>query len=91
MLTKRFEATPEPIYTDPMNVFDAFSDIWERIGSSFFENITYDDNEGVIEYDVPDTNRHIVKVFDKSQGLPEYTADVMQWLFSMLDGAVNMD
>lgn len=78
------------IYTDPLHVFKVFSDIIERLGTGLFDNITYDDDNGVIEYDVPDIGKHIIKVFDMKQARPEIAADVLQWVFSMLDSIVNV-
>ena len=76
------------IYEQPEHVFEAFMDIYERLDSKLFKNITFDRAEGVLEYD--SIRGHIVKTFDLTQGTPEVVADVMQWLFSMLDGAANL-
>ena len=83
--------TNEVIYTDPLHVFEAFMDITERIGTGLFENIVYRDDDGVIEYDVPEIGKHIVKVFDTDQATPDLAMDVMQWVFSMIDSIVNLD
>ena len=75
------------IYTAPGNVWEAFSDILEKIGAGPFENIHFDEYEGYIEYDCYD--RHIKRIFNLNQGTPEIAADVLQWAFSMLDCIAN--
>lgn len=76
------------IYQQPDEVFEAFTDILEATGSSFFKNIQFDFLEGALEYD--SDAGHCVKYFNMEQGTPELVADVMQWLFSMLDAAANL-
>ena len=78
------------IYADPIHVFEAFSDIAERIDSKLLDNITYDVEEGVLEYDQTLTNKHIRVTFDMTQGTPEIVTDLMQWLFSLLDSMANI-
>ena len=79
----------DTIYQQPDEVVEAFRDILEAVNSNFFQNIMYDDLEGVLEYDNI-YGEHFIKPFDMTQGTPEITADVLQWLFSMLDAAANL-
>ena len=86
-MTKTFDATTEQIYTIPEHVYEAFTDIKNCFKGCMFENIQFDAAEGVLEYDVFD--KHIVKPFDMTQAAPEIAADMIQWLFSMLDAMAN--
>ena len=88
MKTKRFDKTTEQIYTIPSHVFDAFEDIAKCFKECIFENITFDSDKGILEYDV--FEKHIVKPFDMSQATPEIAADMVQWMFSMLDAMANL-
>ena len=83
-----FDMNDNSMYKDPADVYEAFTSILATIGSSFFRNISFDSVEGVLEYDTD--SGHCVKPFDLTQGTPEIVADVMQWLFSMLDAAANL-
>lgn len=75
------------IYNKPGHVYEAFTDILERTGTGCFENITFDEQEGVLQYDV--YGKHITRIFDYDQGTPEVVTDMLQWFFSMLDGIAN--
>ena len=79
----------DTIYQQPDEVVEAFRDILEATNNTFFQNITYDDLEGILEYD-NNLGEHFVKPFDLTQGTPEIVADLLQWLFSMLDAAANL-
>ena len=81
--------TNEMIYTQPEHVFEAFEDIIERMDNVVFENIVFDSTDGILKYDTV-YGKHVEKAFDMTQGAPEITADVMQWLFSMLDATANV-
>lgn len=84
---KTLQATT--IYNSPEHVFEAFSDIQEALHNKIFENIVFNADEGVLEYDSTLTGEHLRVVFDYTQATPEITADVLQWMFSMLDTIVN--
>lgn len=75
------------------HMMEAFADILEATGSKVFDNIELDIRDGEqfkLDYDVTLTGTHITKLFDMEQGLPEIKTDIMAFLFSMLDGAVNL-
>lgn len=75
------------------HMVEAFGDILEATGSKLFDNIELDIRDGEqfkLEYDVTITGTHITKLFNMDQGLPEIKSDIMAFLFSMLDGAVNI-
>lgn len=75
------------------HMMEAFTDILEATGSKVFDNIELDIRDGEqfkLDYDVTLTGTHITKLFDMEQGLPEIKTDIMAFLFSMLDGAVNL-
>lgn len=82
--------TKDIIYTDPVGVFEAFTDILEAMHTGLFTEITFDADRGILEYYLPMIDKHVTKIFDTEQAPPELAADVMQWLFSMLDGAANL-
>lgn len=75
-------------YTSVADIFEAFRDILEKIGTGDFENIKMDAGEGVIEYDC--YGKHIRRVFDLTMPPEELVADVLQWLFGMLDAIANL-
>lgn len=77
----------DTIYENIGDVFEAFRDILEEIGTGDFENIKMDAGEGVIEYDC--YGKHIRRVFDMTMNTKELVADVLQWVFSMLDSIAN--
>lgn len=79
----------ELIYQDPTHVFEAFTDILEAIRSDLFSNVSFDEAEGSLTYYVYGETK-VQKLFDMTQGTPEVVADMLQWLFSMLDGAANL-
>ena len=85
---KTLEATPERIYNNPIHVFEAFSDILEITGNGIFDNICFFPDEGYLTYEA--YGKPIKKFFDMTQGTPELVADLMDWLFSMLDAVANM-
>lgn len=89
-MTTKTVYTKDIIYRDPVGVFEAFSDILETMKTGLFDNITYDADRAVLDYDLPMIDKHITKIFDTEQAPPELAADLMQWLFSMLDGAANL-
>lgn len=78
------------IYAEPIHVFEAFSDIAEKIDSKLLDNITFYADEGVLEYDQTLTNKHIRVTFDMTQGTSEIVNDLLQWLFSLLDSMANI-
>lgn len=83
-----FKAENPIIYSTPGDVFEAFKDIIEAFGCKPFENITFDIENGRLEYDC--YGKHIIKLFDMEQAEPEQATDVIQWLFSMLDTIANL-
>ena len=85
---KTLEATPERIYSDPITLFAAFSDILEVTGNGIFKNICFFPDEGYLTYEA--YGKPIKKVFNMQQGTPELASDLMDWLFSMLDAVANM-
>lgn len=85
---KVFEATPERIYKDPGYVFEAFGDIIKTTGNDIFDKIVFYEDEGVLTYEA--YGKPIKKIFNMDQGTPELTADIMDWLFSMLDAIANL-
>lgn len=74
------------------HMMEAFSDILEAIGSKLFKDIELiQDRQGIaIRYYVTINDKQITKYFETDQGGPELKADIMEYLFSMLDGAANI-
>ena len=77
-----------PIYTDPLHIMEAFSDIASCFNHNIFEDIVYDDEQGTLSYTV--YGKRITRVFDMTQATPEIAQDILQWVFSMLDAMANI-
>ena len=74
------------------HMFEAFEDILEATGSGLFKDIELieSNNTIAIRYYVTLNDKQVTKEFNADQGGPELKADIMEYLFSMLDGAANI-
>jgi len=74
------------------HMMEAFDDILAAMSNKLFKDIELiQDNEGIaIRYYVTINDKQITKYFEADQGAPELKADIMEYLFSMLDGAANI-
>ena len=77
------------------HIMEAFDDILSAIckNNPVFSNIAFgttSDGAPALRYTVNATNKECLKLFKADQGLPELKADLITWLFSLLDGAVNI-
>ena len=74
------------------HMMEAFDDILAAMSNKLFKDIELiQDNEGIaIRYYVTINDKQITKYFETDQGEPELKADIMEYLFSMLDGVANI-
>lgn len=75
------------------HMIEAFADIYQCMKSDLFDNLEYGhtaDGQPALWYDVVPTDTAICKVFNADQGAPELKADIITYLFSMLDSAANL-
>lgn len=74
------------------HMMEAFTDILKATKSDVFDEIALETNDDqlYLRYKVNLTGVYITKLFNMDQGEPELKSDVMEYLFSMLDGAVNL-
>ena len=72
---------------------EVLEDILERMNPGAFSGVTFGINkEGkpALRYIVNLTDTEIIKLFDGEQGTPELKADVIEFMFGMLDSAANV-
>lgn len=88
----KFKARENEVNYSIDHMMEAFSDILEAIGSKLFKDVELiEDKNGIaLKYYVTINDKQITKYFETDQGGPELKADIMEYLFSMLDGAANI-
>ena len=77
------------------HMLDAFDDIHRLVCrvSPFFENVSFgytQEGQPALSYTVTASDCEITKLFNADQGEPELKADIITYLFSMLDAAANL-
>jgi hypothetical protein len=88
----KFKARENEVNYSIDHMMEAFNDILEAMNNKLFKDIELiQDNEGIaIRYYVTINDKQITKYFETDQGEPELKADIMEYLFSMLDGVANI-
>jgi len=80
-------------YETMEGALEAWQQIADKMGNTIYKNVrcvTAPSGKPAIAYHVTINDEEILKVFDDTDAT-QFTADVMQWLFSMLDGIANLD